>query len=250
MIAFQLQGKIMNMISVVARVFFVSNLLVAFAMGADERGRLIFEDDFERSESQETKEELGKGWGSNSEKRAAGNKQVDLRDGAMYIYLSPVADHAVSVTHPAEFRNGSVALRFMLEDEGDSLGLNFADLKFKEVHAGHLFAAKVSTKDVQMIDLKTGNMDLKTRELRLAKKVTPAQQKMLKTKAIRTPHKLQTGRWYDLSVDVDGDRLSVSIDGTKVGSFASEGIAHPTKRTLRLAVPRNAVVDDLKIFAR
>ena len=66
----------------------------------------------------------------------------------------------------------------------------------------------------------------------------------------KVSHKLQTGKWYDLRVDVDNDRLSVSIDGNMVGSFASEGISHPTKRTLRLAVPRNAVVDDVKIFAR
>ena len=223
---------------------------LAFAAGADERGRLIFADDFERSESQEAKEEIGKGWASNSQKRAAGNKQVDLRDGAMHIYLHKAADHAVSVTHPAEFTNGSVELRFMLEHEDDSLGLNFADLKFKEVHAGHLFVAKVSTKDVQLIDLKTGNMNLKTRELRLAKKLTLAQQKMLKAKSKRFPHKLQSGKWYNLQVSVEGDTLSVSIDGAQVASFSSEGIAHPTKRTLRLAVPRNAVVDDVKIYSR
>jgi len=39
----------------------------------------------------------------------------------------------------------------------------------------------------------------------------------------------------------------VTIDGTEVGRFSSPGIAHPTKRLLRLSVPRNAVVDDVKI---
>jgi hypothetical protein len=227
----------------------LSFALLSPALHADERGTLIFEDDFERNESQETQEDIGKGWESNSKKRAAGNKQVDLRDGAMHIYLHKAADHAVSVTHPAEFRNGSVNLRFMLEHENDSLGLNFADLKFKEVHAGHLFVAKISTKDVQLLDLKTGNMNLKTRELRLAKKLTPAIQKQLKTKAKKFPHKLQTNKWYQLRVSVIDDTLSVAIDGQQVASFSSEGIAHPTKRTLRLAVPRNAVVDNVKIYS-
>ena len=220
------------------------------AVRAGERGTLIFEDDFERSESQEAKEEIGSGWASNSEKRAGGNKQVDLRDGAMYIYLNPAADHAVSVTHRAEFRNGTVEVRFMLEDKDDSLGLNFADLKFKEVHAGHLFVAKISTKDVQLSDLKTGNMDLEIRKMRQAKQVTPEVQKLLKTKTRRFPNKLQTGKWYSLRVDVDDATLDVSIDGQQVAAFTSEGIAHPTKRTLRLAVPRNAVVDDVKIYSR
>ena len=217
---------------------------------AEDRGKLIFEDDFERNESQETKDEIGKGWGTNSRTRAAGNKQVDLKNGAMYIYIHKVADHAVSVTHPAEFRDGSVELRFMLENEKDSLGLNFADLKYKKVHAGHLFMAKVNPRYVELTDLKTGNMDLKTRELRLAKKLPPELQEQLKTKRKRFPVKLETGKWYTLLVTVSGEELTVKIDGRTVGSFSSAGVAHPTKRLLRLSVPRNAVVDDVKIYAK
>ncbi|QDU13990.1 hypothetical protein CA11_17940 [Gimesia maris] len=217
---------------------------------AEDRGKLIFEDDFERNESQETKDEIGKGWGTNSRTRAAGNKQVDLKNGAMYIYIHKVADHAVSVTHPAEFRDGSVELRFMLENEKDSLGLNFADLKYKKVHAGHLFMAKVNPRYVELTDLKTGNMDLKTRELRLAKKLPPELQEQLKTKRKRFPVKLETGKWYTLLVTVSGEELTVKIDGRTVGSFSSAGMAHPTKRLLRLSVPRNAVVDDVRIYAK
>ena len=217
---------------------------------AEDRGKLIFEDDFERNESQETKDEIGKGWGTNSRTRAAGNKQVDLKNGAMYIYIHKVADHAVSVTHPAEFRDGSVELRFMLENEKDSLGLNFADLKYKKVHAGHLFMAKVNPRYVELTDLKTGNMDLKTRELRLAKKLPAELQEQLKTKRKRFPVKLETGKWYTLLVTVSGEELTVKIDGRTVGSFSSAGSAHPTKRLLRLSVPRNAVVDDVKIYAK
>ena len=91
---------------------------------------------------------------------------IDLRDGALYIFIHETADHGVSVTHPAEFTDGAVGLRFMLEDEKDSLGLNFADLKFKEVHAGHLFAARIFPKQVLLQDLKTGVMDLEIRTAR------------------------------------------------------------------------------------
>lgn len=223
---------------------------IASGLNAEEKGTLIFQDDFERNESQEETDEIGNGWGSNSKKRAAGNKQVDLRDGAMHIYIHKAADHAVSVTHPAEFKNGTVELRFMLENENDNLGLNFADLKFKEVWAGHLFVARISTKDVLLQDLKTGNMNLKIREQRKAKKVSPETQKLLRTKSQRTSNKLETGKWYALRVSVDEDKLSLSMDGKPVAAFQSEGIAHPTKRMLRLSVPRNAVVDDVKIFRR
>jgi hypothetical protein len=222
---------------------------ISSALVADERGTLIFNDDFERNESQEIKDEIGNGWGSNSEKRAGGHKQVDLKNGAMHIYIHKDADHGVSVTHPAEFENGSVELRFMLEHQDDKLGLNFADLKCKQVWAGHLFKVIVGVKQTALTDLKTGNMDLKIRKLRQAKELTPAQQKELQTKTKRFPHKLEIGKWYSIVAKVNGDTLTVSIDGEKVGSFSSEGIAHPTKRMLRLAIQRNVVVDDLKIYA-
>jgi hypothetical protein len=122
------------------RLLAVIGLLSLCPLAAEEPGELIFSDDFERSESQEVKDEPGNGWGTNSRSRAKGNKQVDLREGAMFIHLSPEADHAVSVTQPAVFTDGSVGMRFRLDDAKDELGLNLADLGCKEVHAGHLFA--------------------------------------------------------------------------------------------------------------
>ncbi len=224
-------------------------VLLSCTVVADERGKLIFQDDFNRNESQETVDEVGNGWGTNSKSRAKNNKQVDLKDGAMYIYIHEAADHAVSVKHPAEFTNGTVETKFMLQDPDDSLGLNFADLQYKEVHAGHLFKVTVGTKNVELADLKTGMMDLKTREARLAGTLPQSKQQELKSKSKKFPHKLETGKWYELVVQITGDKLSVSIDGEKVGSFSSEGIAHPTKRMLRLSVPAKAVVDDLKIYS-
>ncbi len=216
---------------------------------AEEVGQLLFHDDFERAESQETKDDPGNGWGTNSKSRAKGNKQVDLRDGAMYIFIHPEADHAVSVTHPAAFTDGTVAMRFMLEDPQDSLGLDFADADCKEVHAGHLFAARINPKQLLLQDLKTGNMRLDIHELRQAKQPLSAeQQQALKGKDKAFPYPLEVGKWHDLLVTVAGDRLSVEIDGKPVGSFNSLGIAHHTKQMLRLSVPHSAVVDDVKIW--
>ena len=224
---------------------------VSIPLAADDRGELIFSDDFERSESQELKDEPGKGWGTNSKSRAKGNKQVDLRDGAMHIFIHAEADHAVSVTQPAPFTDGSVALRFKLEDPRDSLGLNFADLGFKEVHAGHLFAARIEAERVLCQDLKTGNMRLDIREARQAKTPLSDEQKAaLVGKEKVFPRTTTPGEWHDLLVSVTGDGISVTIDGEEVGRFSSPGIAHPTKRLLRLAVPRNVVVDDVRIWRK
>ena len=229
----------------------VVSFCFALSVAADDKGEVIFEDDFERSESQEEKDEPGEGWGTNSKSRAEGNKQVDLRDGAMYIYLHEKADHGVSVTHEAEFTDGAVSMRFMLENEKDSLGLNFADQKFKGVHAGHLFAARISTKQVLLEDLKTGKMGNEYYDARkTGGGLSDEQKAVLKTKDTNIPNKLETGKWYDLLVEIKGDTLTATIDGKEVGSFSSEGIAHPTKRMLRLAVPKNAVVDDVKIYRK
>lgn len=225
--------------------------VTSIALGESHHGELIFKDDFERSESQEEKDEPGNGWGTNSKSRAAGNKQVDLRDGAMYIYIHEAADHGVSVTQPIAFEDGTVSLRFMLENEKDSLGLNFADLGFKEVHAGHLFMVIVDTKSIQMKDLKSGQMRLDIRTARKAKQPLSAEQeKAVEGTTKRVPAKVAVAEWHDLSVQVEGDTMTVTLDGKEAGSFSSKGIAHPTKKMLRIAVNRDAVVDDVKIWRK
>lgn len=224
-------------------------LLCPLAVLADEKSTLIFEDDFERAEGDDAKEEIGKGWASNSAKRAKGNKQVDLKDGALHITFHQEADHAVSVVHPAEFQDGKVTLRFKLPTEADSLGLNFADQQFKEVHAGHLCMTKINTKNVQINDLKTGVMANAMRKARQDKTVTPEQQKLLKTKTKRFPNKLEADKWHNLVVTIKGDTMTVTINEKEIGKFFSEGIAHPTKRMLRVSVPKKAIIDDLKIYS-
>ena len=236
---------------IIKRSICISFLLASFTLTAAELGELVFQDDFQRSESQEKKDEPGKGWGTNSAKRAQGDKQVDLKDGAMRIYISPRADHAVSVTHPFEFRNGSVAMRFMLEDKKDSIGLNFADLGFKDVHAGHLFVVRIYTNRVEVTDLKTGVMRKDIRETRKAKKSLSEEQKnALKGKSKRFNKETASGKWHEVLVNVSGDQLSLALDGQQVGSFSSPGISHPTKKMLRLSVPRNVVVDDVRLWRK
>ena len=53
-----------------------------------------------------------------------------------------------------------------------------------------------------------------------------------------------------MTIDITSNTIRVAVDGKEAGTFASEGFAHPTKRMLRLSVPKKAVVDDLKIYSR
>jgi len=144
-----------------------------------------------------------------------------------------------------------MAIRFLLEDKKDSLGLNFADLNFKGVHAGHLFVVRIYSNRVEITDLKTGIMRKDIRETRKAKKkLSEEQNHALKGKSKRFEKEIATGKWNNLLVTVSEDQLSIELDGQQVSSFSSPGISHPTKRMLRLSVPRNVVVDDVRLWKK
>lgn len=229
-------------------------LVPAFCLNAAEPtekwGELIFADDFERTESQELKDEPGNEWTTSSDKTAGGNKQVDLRDGYLHIYTHETANHATSVRHEFQFENGTLGLKFRLDNERDSLKLNFTDLGCKTVHAGHLFDAVVSPKGVLLEDRKTGVMDLKIRAARAEGKLTKSQQQMLASLKQFFPMPIETGVWHELLVHVDGDTLKATVDGHRVAEFSAPGFAHPTKTMIRLLVPYTASVDQLRIWRR
>lgn len=216
---------------------------------ADQTGELILKDDFNRDEATPDKEDIGHGWTSNSAWRAKGHKQVDLVDGAMHVTRHAEADHGVAIFHNVAFRDGVVELKFKLEKD-DDLGLDFVDRQLKTVHAGHLCMARVRLNKLMITDSKTGAMDLKIRERRLAGDKSPELTRLIRSKTASFPLELEAGQWYTLLVEVDGDQMRVSLDGKLIGKFQSEGIAHPTKRMITLAVNKSAWVDDVKVWKR
>ncbi|MEM7698181.1 MAG: hypothetical protein AAF236_07240 [Verrucomicrobiota bacterium] len=225
-------------------------LVCAALLGADGQAEeLILSDDFEREESQEISDEVGNGWETNSANRAAGEKQADLRDGALHVRMHEKADHSVSVTHAVEFRNGSVELRFRLDHEKDSLRINFADLDYKKVHAGHLFQAIISPKGIDLVDLAGGIMSLETRQAKLDGSLSKEAARAIVKKAttsIEAP--VEVGVWHQIKLSISDETLVVELEGTTLGEASFPSIAHPTKRKLRLGIQREAVIDDVKVF--
>jgi hypothetical protein len=222
--------------------------LTPLAFSKDSLGTLIFVDTFDREESQEEKDEPGNEWTTSSDKTAKGHKQIDLRDGAVYIYTHAEANHATSFRHAFAFRDGSVQLRFKFEDPKDSLILNFADLDLKSVHAGHLFKITIGTSSIRVTDQKTGEMNLAIRKARQAGTVTEERKKSLEAKSKAFSQELAIDEWHEVRDTIRGDELTCSINGEIVGSFRSDGFAHETKKLLRLLVPRNSYIDDVKIW--
>ena len=230
-------------------IFFFGTAFSQDAVPNQEFRKLIFADDFNRIESDEDTEELGGSWTTSSRVRAGGNKQVDLRDNSLHIFIHESADHAVSVRHPIELTDGIVELRFMLEHQRDALTLNFADLTCPTVHAGHLFDVTFTPTSVEIKDLKTGIMNLSYRNASDIDRAKLDLQNVVWSKSKRSPITLATKTWHFAVVTIMDDTIHVDVDGNFAVSFSSEGFAHPTKSLLRFLVPHQATIDDLKIYS-
>lgn len=230
-------------------ILFVCLVIASSLHAADPKtaGTLLFEDNFSRDEATPDKEDIGNGWTSNSAWRAKGHKQVDLADGAMSVTKHAEADHGVAIFHDVSFQDGAVELKFKLAD-GDDLGLDFVDRQLKTVHAGHLCMARVTLKNIMLVDSKTGAMDNAIKERREKGDKSPELAALLKTKSKIIKLDLNAADWHTMLVTVEGDKMSASIDGKPIGEFKSEGIAHPTKRMITLAVNKSAQVDDAKVW--
>lgn len=209
--------------------------------------KLVFEDDFERNEANESKEAIGNGWTSNSARRAKGNKQADLVDGYLKVSTHPVADHAAVIFHDAGFKDGAVTMKFKLGVK-DSLNLDFVDREDKSTWAGHLFNTVISTSKVNFRDGKYGVFDMSIRERKLAKKLTKEDQVKLKASSKNVAHQITADQWHELFVLVKGDVMSVYINQNKVGEFKTAAVAHPIKRWISITAPKTICIDDLKIY--
>ena len=208
---------------------------------------VLIDDAFERAEQDDSKEQVGGGWGTNSKSRAQGMKQVDLDDGALHITRHEVADHGVSVVHEAAFKDATITLRFKLPPKGD-LGLNIADMNEKSVHAGHICMLQITPTKVQIRDLKTGNMRLDLRTKRKAgEKLTAAEQELIASRGHAVKRKTKPGVWHDLTLTIAGETMTATIDGEQAATFTSPGIGHETKSRLRVAVNNEAWIDDVKL---
>jgi hypothetical protein len=222
-------------------------LCLTTALHAESEGRLIFSDQFNRDEATPDKEDIGNGWTTNSAWRAPGKKQVDLKNGALHGGTHPEAGHALVLFHPAGLRDGAVEFKFMIE-EGESLGVEFADPECKTVHAGHLCMVRVGRGQLTISDLKTGNMDLKIRERRSAGDKSPELSALLKSKSKSFPIEIKPAQWHTLRFTVRDATLTAFVDGREIGSFSSEGISHPLKHEIRINIGKSAAIDDVSIW--
>ena len=212
------------------------------------KGKLLFEDKFERAEKDDSKEQLGGKWTTNSKRRAKGAKQGDLKDGYLAMTIGPEADHAISIKHDAPFDDGVVRVRFRMHDK-KGIGFNFNDPKCKVSHAGHICHVGVKPGKVDFRDGKTGVFDKKIRERRLAGAPKQEIAKLTKGKFAYRDSDSKIAVWHEMTIVIQADLMTAYMDEKKVGQLRSEGIDHKVKQNLAFSVPGRADVDDLRVWS-
>ncbi|MEM6473677.1 MAG: family 16 glycoside hydrolase, partial [Planctomycetota bacterium] len=223
--------------------------LILFPLQELPAEKLLFEDRFEREESQERTEEIGGKWKTNSNSRADGNKQVDLKDGFIHVMRHPKADHAVSIVHPANYTNCRVEIRFKINDKKDDLGIDFADMKCKDVHAGHICKVFFRPNEVEIVDFKNGRMKKTYRDRLASGQVSAEEKQALKQWQHKANFETKLGQWHDAVVLMTDTLIQVTIDGELVAEFDSPGIGHANKDMIRFSARREVSLDDVAVYA-
>ena len=86
-------------------------------------------------------------------------------------------------------------------------------------------------------------------EMRRDPKLKEAASKLLQGRGFNAKVNLEFNRWYDMTIEVAGDRMRVSLDGEAIGYLKSPGLAHPTKESVHFTVSgKETHFDDVKIW--
>lgn len=219
------------------------------------KGKLIFQDTFDRKLDGNGIKALGNGWESATADRAPNVKQADLDQGILKINGDgKAAGHGVHIHHDAGFADGGTTLRFRFPglNKGETFTVGHVDRQMKGVHAGHLCYAILSQTSIKLIDQKTGISEEKLRARRAEylnrKEKLPADlDALLQTKEKTVPWKADK-QWHDLTLAFEGDEMRLSIDGKRIVSHRSDGFAHPSKRWLSFSAANTVWVADVKIW--
>jgi len=128
------------------------------------------------------------------------------------------------------------------------MDVEFDDRKYTGSHYGHLCRAQVRLNGVTIIDERDGNMRNDIYEMR-----DPSQKaeraKLLVGRQVTYPAQLESGKWYNLTVETVGDAMRVCIDGKPVAFLKSSGIGHATKSKIELGVAgKDGFFDDIKVW--
>ena len=225
-------------------------LFASFEGSAAVNDTVLLNDDFNRTDASTTKDGLGREWGTNSDRRAAGQKQAFLREGTFQLTTAPGADHNAVAYHPISpaFGDGAIQIRFRMQ-AGEFFAVDFNNPECDTVHSGHIINVAFRPDGVTIKDSKTGAMDLKIRDEVKADRKTPELIALLKTKSKTLSASLADDAWHVATMRKQGDTLTVQIDGETLGQFQSPGITHDAINKVSISAKSSPLLDDLKVWS-
>jgi len=195
-------------------------------------GRLIFKDDFSRTE-------LGSEW-------RAVVPTFTVADGVMR--GSQTRDgHGAVGSVKAAFKDGAIEFKFRLEG-ATSINAVCDDKAFKGSHAGHICRVAITPKQIRLGDDKEGVMRNDIFEMRKDPARKAEADKLIAGRGAAVPASLEPHRWYTMRIEIAGDEIRAALDGKVIGQLKSPGIAHPTKSDFHFTVSgKDALFDDVTI---
>ncbi|MGV3659337.1 MAG: hypothetical protein ACO1TE_04110 [Prosthecobacter sp.] len=196
------------------------------------KGDVILSDDFERTDLGRWKPLIGT---FAVEGGALKGVQTRADHGAVGRFYHPMKD---------------VVVEFKFQLDGSS-GFNavFDDQKFKGSHAGHICRASFTPKQLRLADDKKGIMSNELYEMRKDPARKAEADKLAAPHSSGAKINLEQKRWYQVAIEVMGDEMRVSLDGTPIAYLKSEGVAHETKSSFHFTVNGKGVLfDDVKIW--
>ncbi len=198
-----------------------------------DAGTLVFEDSFERAS-------LGDSW------------QVPIsfffiRDGRLPGREDSERGHGAVTRAVVLFQNAVIDFAFRFTD-GKNFNLVINDRACSTVHAGHICHVAFSPARVRVADDRDGFMKHEIFAMRQDKSGRAEVQQLLKGRDVVISKTLAAGGWHKAAVTIEGETISVRINGESFGALTSSGIAHSTKTDLGFTVTgREIEFDDVRL---
>ena len=198
-----------------------------------KKGRLVFSDDFQR-------DDLGPWKVIIPDFHVAEGILVGTQDRA---------DHGSVGRVYLPMKDVVMSFRFRLAGS-PRFNVVFDDKNYKGSHAGHICRVAVSPQQIRLGDDKEGVMRNDLFEMRRDPKQKDAAEKLLQGRSSNTKVDLKSNRWYEMTIELAGDKMAVRLDGRLIGTLHSPGLAHPTKESVHFTVNGTAThFDDVRIWS-
>jgi len=203
-------------------------------------GKLLFEDDFSRSE-------MGPKW-------KVGKGSFEVKDGVVTVAENPDDKHGAYAYVQPKFTFKDIIVEYFARLDGSrACHLMVNDSNYKEAHAGHILRASLLMGKVDLADYKFGAMKNDYFD-KMKDPATPDEEKKklresIKEKGAVFKTQADLSQWHKVRVEILGDEMFVSLDDAPAAHLKSAGLDHETKNSVGFEVGgKSSLLKAIKIW--